>query len=165
MKKILFIIFFFISFSTFAGDNLSGNYIYCDRIYNNEVHVDSFEFISSYQVNNIHITRHIPTKEEWATKMKSFYKMKHIYVTDLSNIYISFGESLESKGGPFKKIDRRTLEGFLVLSAIDEPDAIFYKKGRCKIIKKWSSKYKSFDEFVLDSARNARKEFKSKNQL
>ena len=165
MKKILFILIFFASLPIFASDDLSGNYIYCDRIYNNEVLIESYEFISSYEVNSIDITRHIPTNEEWKTKMKGLYKMKYIYVTDLSYIYISFGESLETRGSPFRKIDRRTLEGFMVLSAINEPDSIFFKKGRCKIIKKWNAKYKSFDEFVLDSARNLRKEFKSKNQL
>ena len=165
MKKILFIIFFFTSFSTFAGDNLSGNYIYCERIYKNKVYFDSYEFISSYQVNNINIDNHIPTKEEWATMQRGFYKQKHIYETNLSNINISFGESLSSKGlSPFFKINRRTLEGFFVMLE-GEPDAIFYEEGMCKIIKKWSSKYKNFDEFVLDKARNFVKEAKSKNQL
>jgi len=67
MKKILFIIFFFTSFSTFAEDNLSGNYIYCVKASENSIYVDSFEFISSYEVNNIDIPNaqnYIPSNKE-----------------------------------------------------------------------------------------------------
>ena len=113
MKKILFIIFFFTSFSTFAGDNLSNNYIYCARASTNSIYIDSFEFISSYEVNTINIVNaqnHIPSNIEWENRAKTFYKNKHIYETTLSNIFISWGKSLSSKAlKPFFKINRKTL--------------------------------------------------------
>ena len=168
MKKILFIIFFFISFSTFAGDNLSGNYIYCVKVSENSIYVDSFEFISSYEVNTISIfnaQNHIPSNEEWENRAITFFKFKKIYETTLSNIFISWGESLSSKAlSPYFKINRKTLEGFYVMLE-GEPDEIFYRRGMCKIINRWSSKYKNFDLFVLDESRNFVNEAKSKNQL
>ena len=164
MKKILFIIFFFTSFSTFAGDNLSGNYIYCAKASTNSIYIDSFEFISSYEVNNINIVNHIPSNIEWKKNIL-FYKNKHIYETTLSNIFISWGKSLSSKAlKPFFKINRKTLEGFFLMLE-GEPDELFYGGGMCKITNKWSSKYKNFDEFVLEESRNFVKEAKSKNQL
>ena len=71
------IFFFFTSFSTFAGDNLTGNYIYCVKVSENSISVDSFEFISSYEVNTINIVNaqnHIHSNIEWENRAKTFYK-------------------------------------------------------------------------------------------